>query len=371
MSSTVPKLFDPLRVGTANLKHRVVLAPMTRCRADSQHVPGALALEYYKQRTSVPGTLAITEATFIAARAGGQKNVPGIWSDKQIVAWKSITDAVHENSSYVYLQLWALGRVANTENLQEEGGYPLVAPSAIPVNESDTPPRPLTIEEIKEYAQLHATAAKNAVLEAGFDGVEIHAANGYLPDQFLQTNTNTRTDEYGGSIENRARFVLEVTDAVVKAVGANKVGIRLSPWSTYQGMGMPDPIPTFAEVVKRIRDSHPDFAYIHILESPAASDKSNATQNPSNKVLRDIWGDRPYIANCGFERDTALETVEKEGGLVSFARHFISNPDLPSRLKENIELAPHDYKTFFTQGADGYTDYPFAAEVRTGSVKSY
>jgi len=203
------------------------------------------------------------------------------------------------------------------------------------------------VQEIKEYVQLYATAAENAVLKAGFDGVEIHAASGYLPDQFLQTNTNTRTDEYGGSVENRARFVLEVACAVVDAVGGNKVGLRLSPWSTYQGeslpsflagaltafhmwwmicagMGMPDPIPTFTEVVTRIRDRHPDFAYIHVLEPPA-SDHSSATQKTSSQFLRDIWGDRPYIANTDFGRDSAIETVEKEGGLVSFARHFISN----------------------------------------------
>ncbi|KAF8269620.1 putative NADPH2 dehydrogenase chain OYE2 [Lactarius quietus] len=365
MSSTAPKLFQPLRVGTANLQHRVVLAPMTRCRADAQHVHGALGLEYYKQRTSVPGTLAITEATFIAARAGGMKFVPGIWSDKQIAAWKSITDVVHANSSSIFLQLWSLGRTAKPGILQEEGGYPLVAPSAIPLNDNETP-RPLTVEEIKEYVQLHATAAKNAVLKAGFDGVEIHAANGYLPDQFIQTNTNARTDEYGGSIENRVRFVLEVADAVVKAVGANKVGIRFSPWSTYQGMRMSDPIPTFAEVVRRLRDSHPDLAYIHVLEPPPGDNSS-----VSNRILRDIWGNRPYIASAGFERESAIEMVEKEGGLVSFARHFLSNPDLPFRLKENIELAPYNRETFYTKGAKGYTDYPFAAEANsTGNLKS-
>jgi len=364
MTSTVQKLFQPIRVGTANLQHRVVLAPMTRCRANAQHVHGELALEYYKQRTSIPGTLAITEATFIAARAGGYDNIPGIWNDEQIASWKKITDAAHENKSYIYLQLWCLGRVATPAILEKEGGYPLVAPSAIPLKEHETP-RALTVEEIKEYVQLYATAAENAVLKAGFDGVEIHSANGYLPDQFLQTNTNTRTDEYGGSIENRARFVLEIADAVVKAVGAERVGIRFSPWSTFQGMRMSDPIPTFAEVVRSIRDKHPDFAYIHVLDPPA-SDQSGA----SNEVLREIWGNLPYIASAGFERATAIETVEKKGGLISFARHFLANPDLPLRLKENIELAPHNRETFYTRGAEGYTDYAFAAEAKTGSLKS-
>ncbi|KAI9432664.1 hypothetical protein H4582DRAFT_1820660 [Lactarius indigo] len=365
MASKVPKLFQPIRVGTANLQHRVVLAPMTRVRADAQYVHGPLAVEYYKQRTSVPGTLAITEATFIAAQAAGYKNMPGIWNDKQIAAWKSVTDAVHANASSIFLQLWALGRAANTDILRESGMYPFVAPSAIPIKDGEAP-RPLTVEEIKEYIQLFATAAENAVLKAGFDGVEIHAANGYLPDQFLQTNSNARTDEYGGSIENRTRFVLEIADKLVKAVGANKVGIRLSPWSTYQGMRMPDPIPTFAELVTRIRDNHPDFAYIHVLDPPADDNSSGA----SNKVLRDIWGDRPYIANTDFQRDSAIETVEKEGGLVSFARHFIANPDLPLRLKENIELAQPNHETIYSPGAEGYTDYPFATEAKAGTSKS-
>jgi len=230
-------------------------------------------------------------------------------------------------------------------------------------------PRALTVEEIKEYVQLHATAAENAVLKAGFDGVEIHAANGYLPDQFLQTVTNTRTDEYGGAVENRVRFVLEVTDAVVKAVGANRVGIRLSPFLTMLGMGMSDPIPTFAELVTRIRNNYPDFAYIHVLEIAeiTLTGPRETAKRPSTKFLRDIWGDRPYIANGNYERETAIEGVEKEGGLVSFGRHFISNPDLPRRLKENIELAPSDPQTWLTQGAEGYTDYPFATEAKPGA----
>ncbi|KAH9056419.1 hypothetical protein EDB87DRAFT_1824209 [Lactarius vividus] len=362
MTAPVPKLFLPIQVGTTDLQHRVVLAPMKRTRADERYVHGALGLEYYKQRTSTPGTLAITEGTFIALHAGGSTNVPGIWSDEQIAGWKSITDAVHANGSFIYLQLWVLGRVAEGDVLRKAGGYSIVAPSAIALEGHETP-RELTVAEIKEYVQLYATAAENAVLKAGFDGVEIHSASGYLPDQFLQTVSNTRTDDYGGSLENRLRFVLEVTEAVVKAVGANKVGIRISPYLTLQGMGMPDPIPTFAELVTRIRDSYPDFAYLHVIE---ITDILGTVTRPSSKFLRDIWGDRPYIANGSYERDTAIEVVEKEGGLVSFGRYFISNPDLPRRLKENTELALSDPKTWWTQGAEGYVDYPFAPEAKPG-----
>jgi len=374
-ASSVPKLFQPIRVGTTNLQHRVVLAPLTRCRADLQRVPGALILEYYKQRTSIPGTLAITEATCIDARVGAYFHTPGIWNDEQIAGWKPIVDAVHENGSFIYLQLWALGRASLPDVLQKEG-HPLVAPSSIPIppktkSDNSTPPPPplpraLTVEEIEEYVRLYATAAENAILRAGFDGVEIHAANGYLPDQFLQTNANDRTDAYGGSVQNRVRFVLEVTDAVVRAVGAHRVGIRFSPWSTVLGMRMPDPVPTFAEVVTRIHDEYPDFAYIHVLEPTAkhrtVEEDAAGKNDGSNKFLRDIWGDRPYIANYDFDRDSATETVEKEGGLISFGHHFISNPDLPLRLKHNLELAPPDHKTLYTQGAEGYIDYPFAVE---------
>ncbi|KAI9432671.1 FMN-linked oxidoreductase [Lactarius indigo] len=363
MAAPVPKLFQPIQVGTANLQHRVVFAPMKRSRADDRYVHGALGLEYYKQRTSTPGTLVITEGTFIALHAGGFTNIPGIWSDEQIAGWKAITDAVHANGSFIYLQLWVLGRIANADVLRKAGGYEVVAPSAIPLEGHDMP-RPLTVAEIKEYVKLYATAAENAVLKAGFDGVEIQSVGGYLPDQFIQTVTNTRTDEYGGSIENRLRFILEVTDAVVKAVGANKVGIRIGPHLMEHGMGKPDPIPAYAELVKRIRDSYPDFAYLHVVELTNIIITSSGTMTrPSTKFLRDIWGDRPYIANGNYDRETAIEVVEKEGGLVSFGRYFISNPDLPRRLKENIELAQDDPKTWWTQGAEGYIDYPFATEV--------
>jgi len=369
MASPLPKLFQPIRVGNANLQHRVVLAPMKRTRANEQHVHGALALEYYKQRTSEPGTLAITEGTIIAPHAGGNSNVPGIWNDEQIAGWKQITDAVHANGSFIFLQLWVLGRVAEGDVLRKAGNYSVVGPSAIATEGYETP-RALTVEEIKEYVKLYATAAENAVLKAGFDGVEIHSASGHLPDQFLQTVSNKRTDEYGGSVENRLRFVLEVTDAVVKAVSANRVGIRLSPYFTMNGMGMPDPIPTFAGLVTRIRDSYPDFAYIHVLEATdliLAGPKVPAKRS-SVKFLRDIWGDRPYIANANYERDSAIEVAEKEGGLISFARYFSSNPDLPRRLKENIELTPYDPKTWWAQGAEGYVDFPFAAKAKIGGA---
>jgi NADPH2 dehydrogenase len=252
------RLFEPIRVGNLALQNRVVLAPLTRIRASNKHVPLPNVKLYYAQRASSPGTLLITEATFIAQRAGGLPNPPGIWSDEQIKAWKEVrlssaagdtgeyltqislcwlqvTDAVHEAGSFIYCQLWALGRTANEKCLRSENpDFPYVSASDVKLDNHEESPRPLTTEEIKEYVDLHVTAAKNAVEKAGFDGVEIHGANGYLIDQFLQDVTNKRTDEYGGNVENRSRFGLEVVEAVVKAIGAEKTGIRLSPWSTFQ-----------------------------------------------------------------------------------------------------------------------------------------
>lgn len=257
MSSSVSALFQPIRIGVTDLQHRVVMAPLTRFRADKDHVHGELAKTYYEQRSSVPGSLIISEATLIAPQAAGFSNVPGIWSAAQIAGWKKvcvfaraatapstnllhkkITGAIHANGSYIFLQMYALGRVADPAVLKQEGDFDLVAPSPIPLAHSGDGevviPRELTVAEIAEYVQLHSKAASNAI-EAGFDGVEVHAAHGYLLDQFLQTVSNERTDDYGGSIDNRVRFPLEVINAVVETIGVERTAVRVSPWSNYQG----------------------------------------------------------------------------------------------------------------------------------------
>jgi len=350
------------------------MAPLTRFRANKDHVHGELAKTYYEQRASVPGTLIITEGTVIAPQAGGYGNVPGIWNDAQIAAWKVITDAVHAKGSFIFLQLWALGRTATPEILKQEGGFDLVAASPIPLvtDKSYVPgaeghapviPRELTVAEIKEYVQLYATAAKNAI-QAGFDGVELHSANGYLLDQFLQPATNQRTDEYGGSIENRLRFPLEAIDAVAKAIGAERTGVRLSPWSTFQGMATIDPLPTIRAFVERLRDAHPNFGYIHVTESREIDENKEGELDHSRATLRSIWGNRPYIAAGGFDRVTANSTVEKHGGLVAFGRKFISNPDLPKRIEHNLAFTPYNRATFYLpESPVGYVDYPFAENV--------
>ncbi|KAJ7753303.1 FMN-linked oxidoreductase [Mycena olivaceomarginata] len=364
------QLFQPITIGAISLQHRVVLAPLTRLKGDANHVPLLpLVKEYYTQRGSTPGTLLITESTIIAAKAGGFPNMPGIWNSEQINAWREVVDSVHAQGSFIFLQLLALGRGAIPSVLKaEDPTFELVSASDIPNAEGAEKPRPLTVAEIQEYVELYAQAAKNAVEAAGFDGVEIHAANGCLTDQFLQDVSNNRTDAYGGSAENRARFPLEVVKAVAAAVGESRTSIRFSPWSPFSGMGMADPVPTYSHIVSELKRLHPTLAYIHVIEPRISADSSvdaspqNAAQ--SNDFIRDIWGDRPLISGGGFTRDSGIKLAEeRKNSLVAYGRHFIANPDLPVRLQKNIPLHPYDRPTFYLPGLDaptGYTDQPFA-----------
>ncbi|KAI0342276.1 NADH:flavin oxidoreductase/NADH oxidase [Trametopsis cervina] len=364
MSVSTPKLFSPVRVGDVELQHRVVLAPLTRLRARKDHVHHKMAIEHYRQRASVPGTLLITEGTIIAAKAGGYPNVPGIYTQEQIDAWKPIVEAVHEKGSYIYLQLWATGRSAFPNILEEEGPYPYVSASDVHLTERPFPPRALTTEEVKEYVQLFATAASNAVHGAGFDGVEVHGANAYLIDQFTQDVTNKRTDEYGGSIENRARFHLEILEAIVEKIGAEKTGTRLSPWGKFEEMGMEDPIPQFRYLVQQMSERFPKLAFIHVVEPRVeGAEDREVKQGESNDFIREIWAPRPIISAGGYDRIHALEVAESKGDLIAFGRAFIPNPDLPLRLKKNLPLTKYDRSTFYVPESEkGYIDYPFAPE---------
>ncbi|KAI0691499.1 FMN-linked oxidoreductase [Cytidiella melzeri] len=355
-----PKLFTPIQVGNMNLEHRIVLAPLTRLRATKDHIHGKLAVDYYSQRGSSPGSLLITEATVIAPQAGGFYHVPGIYTDVQIAAWKDVVDAVHAKGSYIFLQLWALGRAADPNVLKEEGPYPLVSASDIPLAGKPDTPRPLTIKEIKEYVRLYAVAASNAVHGAGFDGVEIHGASGYLVDQFMQDVSNKRTDEYGGSVENRARFALEIVDAIAEVVGEKKVAIKFSPWNHFQDMRMEDPIPTFRYIVQQLVEKHPNLAYIQVVEPRVNGNVDrDVEEGETNDFIRNIWSPRPLISTGGYNRELALEVAENNGGLIAFGRHYIPNPDLVQRLKKNLPLAQYDRSKFYIPGkAIGYTDYP-------------
>ncbi|KAE9409916.1 FMN-linked oxidoreductase [Gymnopus androsaceus JB14] len=370
-------LFQPAQVGNMLLKNRVVMAPLTRFRADAAHVPHPIVGEYYAQRASIPGTLLITEATLIKHQAGGFVHVPGIWSDEQIARWKEITHGVHAKGSTIFLQLWALGRTAVpglpatprdlSTGCEPDFPYDHVSASNIPMSPSDpSHPRPLTIDEIQEYVGWYTTAAQNAVERAGFDGVEIHGANGYLVDQFLQEVSNVRTDRYGGNIENRARFALEVVDAVVDAVGPEKTGIRLSPWNTFQGMGMKDPKPTFGYLVQEIKNNHPNLSYIHVVE-PRETNSQFLPADNKNDFLREIWRQegnaRWFISAGGHTRELAMQKADNKGDLIAFGKLFIANPDLPYRLEHDVPLNKPDTNMFYAPNStapEGYTDYPFA-----------
>ena len=339
------------------------MAPLTRYRANDAHVHTSLATEYYSQRASVSGTLLITEATFISPRASGYANAPGIWSKDQIEAWKNVTDAVHKKGSYIMCQLWALGRAAKPEIVRKEAGEKaFVSSSSIAMEAGGEEPRALEEEEIWAFIADYAQAAKNAI-EAGFDGVEIHGANGYLIDQFTQDMTNHRTDSWGGSVEKRSRFGLEVAKAVVEAVGSEKVGIRLSPFSTFQGMKMADPITQFSHLIEGLKKLK--LAYIHLVESRVSGNADIEATERVDPLLK-VWGKTgPVLLAGGFQPDSAKRAVEEEYTghdiIVVFGRHFIANPDLPFRIEKGLELNKYNRNTFYkAKSPEGYVDYPFS-----------
>ncbi|KAF7185004.1 Chanoclavine-I aldehyde reductase fgaOx3 [Pseudocercospora fuligena] len=356
------KLFEALKIGNVTLDHRIVMAPLTRFRNSDEHVILPMAQEYYEQRACVPGTLIISEASVISKRASGYANIPGIWNKEQITAWKAVVDRVHKSGSYIYLQLWALGRVADPTIKQKEGTGDVVSSSPTPYQEGAAIPRALTEEEIQQYIRDYASAAEAGVHEAGFDGVEIHAANGYLIDQFTQDTCNKRTDKWGGSIENRARFALEVTKAVVQAVGSEKTAIRLSPFSPFQGMKMEDPVPQFNYLVSKLKELK--LSYLHLVESRITG---NADVEATEKIdpFIQIYGNvSPVLLAGGFTPESAKRAVDEEYkdvdmGIV-FGRYFIPNPDLVYRVKKGIELRMYERDTFYTpKQAKGYIDWPF------------
>lgn len=361
-------LFKPMQLGRSKLSHRIIMSPLTRYRADEDHIPTNMMIEYYEQRASVPGTLLTSEATSISNEAAGYDRVPGIWSDDQVAAWKKITDAVHAKRSFIHCQLWALGRTANPEFLKQKG-YDVTSASALPMEPGKQVPRALTEEEIQEWIKTYAAAAKNAI-RAGFDGVEIHGANGYLVDQFIQDVSNHRKDQWGGSIENRSRFALSVAKAIVDAIGPDRTGIRLSPFGAFQGMGMSDPEPQFGRVIEGLRKL--DLSFIHIVmgshrPGPAVSAAGAAGPQMVDFVFK-AWGnDRPVVLAGRYEPDSAKKAVEEEypdkAVVIGFGRHFISNPDLPYRLEHGLELTPYNTATFYNKGDPvGYVDYPFSKE---------
>ncbi|KAM7223124.1 hypothetical protein V8F06_001680 [Rhypophila decipiens] len=340
------------------------MAPLTRMRAN-YHISLPIVKEYYVQRCSTPGTLIISEATAISPGAGAYRYSPGIWSPEQMSAWKEITDAVHANGCKMYCQLWHLGRSGQSDSLAIFGRK-LKAPSAIRI-ESDfgefQVPEELNEQEIWETIAEYARAARNAVENAGFDGVEIHGANGYLPDQFLQDVSNQRSDSWGGSIENRSRFHIEVTKAVVEAIGPQRTGIRLSPHSEFLSMGMKNPMPQFSHVVSELKQM--GLSYLHLVEW-RISGHSDTDVRPgnTNDPLIEIWNNTsPVILAGSFTPTSAREAVDKiykdSDVMIAFGRHFIANPDLVYRLKAELPLNKYDRPTFYLPLSEkGYLDYP-------------
>ncbi|MDR3412751.1 MAG: alkene reductase [Formivibrio sp.] len=348
-------LFDPIQVGDLQWPNRIVMAPLTRCRASAGRVPNALMAEYYAQRASAG--LILSEATAVTPQGVGYPDTPGIWSAEQVAGWKLVTDAVHAAGGRIFVQLWHVGRISDPEYLN--GELP-VAPSAIaaqghvsllrPMRDFVTP-RALETAEIPGIVEAYRQGAENAKL-AGFDGVELHGANGYLLDQFLQDSTNKRTDQYGGSIENRARLMLEVTDAAISVWGPGRVGMHLAPRGDAHTMGDSDPLATFSYVAKEL--GRRGIAFIFARESLGAKQIGPALKKAFGGV---------YIANEAFTRDSAQQVLDAgEADAVSFGKDFIANPDLPRRLALDAPLNPHRPEAFYGYGLPdpvvGYIDYP-------------
>jgi N-ethylmaleimide reductase len=358
MTSNI-NLFTPVQLGPYTLPNRMVMAPMTRLRA-IDNVPNSLMATYYAQRATAG--LIVTECTMVSPLSLGYMNCPGIYSEEHIAGWRQVTDAVHEKGGRIFLQLWHSGRISHSSLL---GGELPVAPSAIAASGTlHTPigkvametPRALETQEIPEIVEQFRKGAENA-LAAGFDGVEFHGAFGYLIDQFLQDCTNQRTDEYGGSIENRARFMLEVVEAVVNVWGANRVGIKLSPSNTYYGMGDSNPQETFGYAIDALNRF--DLAYLHLMEPNEVDLANRDVMNPVTPYFRKIYTGT-LITNGDYDHpkgDSILANGDAD--LVSFGKLFIANPDLPKRFELNASLNAPNPRTFYGPDEKGYTDYPF------------
>ena len=357
------KLFTPARVGAFDLSHRVVLAPLTRMRSDMPgNVPGPAMRDYYRQRAT-PGGLLVAEATFVSRQGNGGYASPGMEDEAQLAGWRPVVEAVHEEGARFLLQLWHVGRASHTE-LQPGGAQP-VAPSGGESGAgvwlehgyaSASPARAIHLTEIPGIVAQYRRAAERAQ-RAGFDGVEVHAANGYLIDQFLQDGSNTRTDAYGGSVENRMRFLLEVVDAVAEVWSADRIGVRIAPGGGFNDMHDSNAEALFTAVARALMQRR--IAYLHVVEPRVRGAGDPASQPPvaSGMIKRAFGG--PVIAAGAFDGSGAEAIVAAgDADLVAFGRPFIANPDLPERLRLRLPLNAYDRDTFYYGGAAGYLDYP-------------
>ncbi len=352
-------LFTPYPLGPLTLPNRVIMAPMTRNRAGPGQVPTELMATYYAQRASAG--LIITEATQASLQGYGYPNTPGIHTDAQVEGWRRVTDAVHARGGRIFLQIWHVGRVSHP--VMQPGGALPVAPSAIAATgelfttegkKSFVTPRALELEEIPGIVREFAEGARRAK-EAGFDGVEVHGANGYLLDQFLRDGSNHRTDAYGGTVEKRARLLLEVTEAMAKVLGADRVGVRLSPTNPFNSMSDSDPVRTFSYAAEALDKL--GLAYLHVM-APAAPTQGTPWMLP---LLRERFRGT-LMVNGGYSRESANAVMEQRlADLVSFGAPFLANPDLPERLASSAPLNTPDVATFYGGTERGYTDYPALA----------
>jgi len=357
------KLNSKYTLGSTELKNRIVMSPMTRSRA-IDNIPNDLMMEYYSQRAD--GGLLITEGTAPSANGLGYPRIPGIYNKAQIEGWKKVTDAVHQKGAKIFLQLMHTGRCSHPGNM--ETGTEILAPSPVALDgqmytdksglQNYPVPKEMTLEDIGQAQREFVQAAKNAIT-AGFDGVEIHGANGYLVDQFINTASNKRTDEYGGSIENRSRFAIETAQQVAKAIGPEKTGIRLSPCGAFNGMelfeNMEDTYQFLAEELGKIK-----LAYIHVVDHSAMG-APEVTDSVKSKIRNAFGG--TIIASGGLDKQKAEAILtEGKGDLVAFGRPYLANPDLVYRLVNDLKLNVPDYDTFYTPGPKGYTDYPVSEQ---------
>ena len=371
-------LFKPMKIGNMELEHRAVMAPLTRLRAlypgQIPNVP--LAKEYYDQRSKRAGTFLISEAAVISPQAGGIDDAPGIWNDEQVAAWSEIIKKIHDNGSYIFIQFWALGRHASPNALKRDGLRYVSASDDVYIDDSrqqiafyaNNRQHGLTKEEIKSFVEDFANAARNSI-KAGADGVEIHSAFGFFLNQFLDPASNKRTDEYGGSIENRSRIVLEVVDACIEAVGAEKVGIRLTPWARYLGMsGSSDPtlLATFCYVIGELEkraQAGKRLAYLHLGEprvtDPFLTEGKGMEKYGHNDFAFSIWkGPIIRSGNLALHPNIVREMVANERTLIAYGRYWISNPDLVDRLEKGLPFNAYNRGTFLGRTAEGLTDYP-------------
>ncbi|MBL34215.1 MAG: alkene reductase [Oceanospirillaceae bacterium] len=354
MPAELSTLFTPVSIGDMDVPNRINMAPLTRCRAPG-HLPNELMAEYYAQRASAG--LLITECTMITEGTSAFGNDPGIYSPEQIDGWKKVTDAVHAAGGRIFMQIWHAGRAAHP---LLNDGKKCVAPSAIAIDdETHTPqgkkpytvPRALTQSEITDIVEDFRAAAANAVA-AGFDGVEVHGANGYLIDQFLRESANQRTDEYGGSLENRSRFLREVLDAVTAEIGSERTGLRLSPLNSFNGMKESDPVSWIRYLGEMLNKYH--LAYLHVMRA----DFSGQQQADVIPVVREAYHGH-LMVNMGYSAQEAADLIAASGAdSVAFGTAFLANPDLPYRIESGADLNQANPETFYSAGAEGYTDYP-------------